>query len=260
MTENKNPLLDRVMIPGETFTLPSGAIFYNNGELSEDVTNGEITVNPMTALDEIVIKTPDLLFSGKAVEQIFKRCIPQVREPLQLLAKDVDFLLICLRKVSFGDSVEVTETHTCNNAKEHSYKLSVDYFIKKTKRIDPTTITSKYNIKLDNGQNVTLTPIKFKDYVDLMQQFDNENSTPDQIRDATIKTLCNTITSVDEIDDKKMIREWLNKIPASYIRQISDSIYETTDWGPTYEQPVICEDCGEEFTATAPLNPIAFFI
>jgi len=45
-----NPLIERAYVPGETHTLPSGGLFYKNGELSNDVKNGEITVNPMTAI------------------------------------------------------------------------------------------------------------------------------------------------------------------------------------------------------------------
>jgi len=88
-----NPLLTRVEMPGSTFQLPSRGLFYDNGELRDDVEMGEVHVHPMSAFDEILMKTPDALFSGEAVHKVFLRCIPQVLQPVELLAKDVDFLL-----------------------------------------------------------------------------------------------------------------------------------------------------------------------
>jgi len=118
-----NPLLQRIQMPGETFRLPSGGLFYEKGILSEKVVDGEIHVFPMTGIDEITLKTPDLLFSGNAVKQVFSRCIPDVLQPGKLLAKDVDFLIICLRKVSFGSEMDLTYTHFREKAKEHNYRV-----------------------------------------------------------------------------------------------------------------------------------------
>ena len=87
-----NPLLERIRIPGETFTLPSQGIFYKNGELDDDSKNGEVYIYPMVTYDEIVLKTPDKLFSGEAITEVFQRCVPQIKKPMELLAKDVDFI------------------------------------------------------------------------------------------------------------------------------------------------------------------------
>src|SRR5271170_226889 len=127
-TKPANPLLERIRMPGETFRLPSGALFYptESGILDSTVTDGEVHIHPMTALDEIALKTPDLLFSGLAVIQVFGRCIPQIKDAKRLLAKDVDFLLVALRKVSYGPEMELSYTHDCEKAKSHNYVASVD--------------------------------------------------------------------------------------------------------------------------------------
>jgi len=102
-----NPLLRVNKMPGETFRLPSRGIFYKNGELDASVANGEVVVKPMTLLDELYLKTPDMLFQGTAVEEVFKRCIPEILKPQQLFMNDVDYLVLCLRKVTFGDNFEI---------------------------------------------------------------------------------------------------------------------------------------------------------
>jgi hypothetical protein len=257
-TEQRNPLMARVRLPGETFTLPSGALFYTDGELDDSVQNGEIHVYPMTTIDEIVLKTPDMLFSGAAITEIFGRCIPTVKKPLDLLAKDVDFLLICLRKVSLGDELEMAYIHNCENAEEHSYIINISNMIQTTKRIDPTSL-NKYTFQLENEQSVTLRPARFKEYIRTMQLQDRDKLTPVELKDITLESLAGIISKVDEIEDPIMIREWLEEISPGMFREISDQIEKTTQWGPTFQSSVVCRDCEKDMPITIPANPISFF-
>lgn len=259
-TPTVNPLLDRIRMPGETFRLPSGALFYtqDGNILDSSVTDGELHVHPMTALDEIALKTPDLLFSGNAVIQVFGRCIPQVKDVTRLLAKDVDFLLVCLRKVSYGPDMELQYTHTCEKAKVHTYVASVDGFIKKTKRIDPTRVTSDFVVKLTNGQIVKMAPLSFGSFVELMQASEQDLE-PEELAARLYNSVSKLIASVDDTTDRKQIVEWLSKIPPSLMKQLTEAIEKTTEWGPDFSLQVKCKDCGKEEAIQAPLNPLAFF-
>lgn len=256
-----NPLLQRIRMPGETFTLPSGGLFYHSGELDESVKNAEIHVYPMTAIDEITIKTPDLLFSGDAVRQVFARCIPQVKNVDALLVKDVDFLLVCLRKVSYGEELTVEHKHNCKDAKNHSYIINVTDFIRKAKRIDPTKFIQEFSVTLPNGQVVLLQPLRYKDYVDIMQ-FDDKNEndmSPEQLRDIMINSMSNVIVKVDDVEDQTLIREWLAQVQPSFLRKINEKIQVTLEWGPEFTTYVKCLDCDKMSEVTAPLNPLTFF-
>lgn len=255
-----NSLIERIRMPGETFRLPSGALFYSkdSGILDSDVTDGEVHVHPMTALDEIALKTPDLLFSGQAVIQVFGRCIPQIKDVTRLLAKDVDFLLVCLRKVSYGSDMELQYTHTCEGAKSHSYVTSVDGFIKKTKRIDPSRVTSDFQINLTNGQTVKMAPLSFGSFVELMQSSEQDME-PEELANRLYNSVSKLIACVDSTTDRTMIVEWLSKIPPSLMKQLTESIERTTEWGPDFKLTIKCKDCGKEEAVQAPLNPLAFF-
>lgn len=255
-----NPLLSRIQMPGETFALPSGGVFYTHGELDDSVVNAEVRVHPMTAIDEITIKTPDMLFSGDAVRDIFSRCIPQIKNVDKLLAKDVDFLLICLRKVSYGDDMQLEHQHVCENAKMHLYDVDVGEFIRKTKKIDPTSVSRTFTIKMPNDQVVRLQPISFKQFISVMQISGNEDiQDPTKLRDIMVDSLASVIVSVDEVGDKQMIREWLAQVKPQYLRLINDHIDKTLEWGPEFTTTIKCKDCGEEVEIMAPLNPLAFF-
>lgn len=257
-----NPLLERIRMPGETFTLPSGGLFYKEGVLDPNVKGAEIHVHPMTAIDEIAMKTPDLLFSGNAVRQVFARCIPQVLNADGLLTKDVDFLLTCLRKVSYGDDMVINYTHNCEDAKEHEYVLSVTHFIQATKRIDPTTFHKDFEITFPNGQIAHIQPITYAEFVRMMQAL-NENTdadgTPEQLRDELVRSVLSVISDVDGITDTAMILEWLKGVPPQYIKMINAQVDKSAGWGTDFDVPAKCMDCGAEITISAPMNPLAFF-
>jgi len=259
----KNPLLSRIRIPGETFTLPSKGIFYTNGELDESVKNGELTITPMTALDEITIRSPDKLFSGAGITDVFNHCIPQVLKPLELYSKDIDFLLCCLRKVSYGEDLEISFKHDCENAKEHTYNISVTKLIKESKRLDPTIFKKQMELRLPNEQVIYLQPIRYQDIIELMQVtgFNPEEiPTTDDIGKQYFQILLSVISNVDEITDKTQIEEWVKSIPRLWAKQISERVDVLQNWGPNFNITIICKDCLEEVNVANQLNPISFFI
>lgn len=255
---SENPLIGRIKIPGETFRLPSGGLFYEPGVLADKVVDGEIYVFPMTAIDEIALKTPDLLFSGHAINQVFGRCIPDVLLPNKLFARDVDFLLIALRKVSFGPQMELTYKHDCNDAKNHSYIVNVDEFLRKSKRIDPNTVIRDFQLTLLNNQVVSVEPISFESYIALMQTNETDVE-PEKLAKRLIFSVSKIIKSVDNVTDNEQIQEWLSRIPPMLMKQVTNSIEKTTEWGPDFMTSMKCRDCGVEVQVQAPLNPLAFF-
>ncbi len=260
-TPSKNPLLERIVIPGETFRLPSGGLFYTNGEIDSTVRNGEIQVNALTALDEIVMKSPDKIINGKSVTDVLTKCMPQINNAGQLFAKDVDYLILCLRKVTYGDNVDVNYTHNCEGAKVHTYTTSVSTFINSAKQIDPTTINSLYTITMPNGQVVKLHPVRFDDIMNMMQanSMTMSDDSIENIQRELFKTVVSVIASVDDTTETSMIMEWASKIPTTWFSKISDAIDNSSDWGPTTEFVTKCQDCGQEVTISVPLNPLVFF-
>lgn len=262
-----NPLLTqlRARIPGETFRLPSIGIFYENGELADEVADGEVHVYPLTTLDEIVLGTPDKLLNGKAVEEVFSRCIPQVKQPMKLLSKDVDFLLSCLRLLTHGPSLVLSHQHSCENAKPHEYTVNLQQLVSSAKTIDPTSVSSKFKITLDNGQVISIHPPVFDSVVNLYQTiaFAKENQEEDQtiaFHDKLVKTYANVIDNVDGVTDRDMIVEWLKALPAGLSKQFTDNLEVVGDWGLQTTVSFECKDCGESFTLDANTNPISFFM
>jgi hypothetical protein len=266
-----NPLLESTSfrLPGETVKLPSLALFYDNTVVDDTVlVEGEVYVQPMTTYEELLMKTPELIYSGQALTQVFGKCIPQIKQPMQLLAKDVDFLLIALRKISLGSVVTITHTHTCDDAHEHNYNVDVSSFIKDTNNVDPSTVTTLFEATLDNGQSVKLKPYTMGAVLSLSQtavaQQDkleamSELELVNYMRDSILLNILPAIVSVGDVTDENHILEWLNNLPMAWIKRLNATIENTNAWGVDFTTEQVCKDCGESFTTIVPLNPLSFF-
>lgn len=280
-----NPLLQGLKLPGRVFQLPSMGLFYKNGELSPDIKNGEIHVQAMSALDEINLKNADQLFQGTAVDEVFKKCVRGIEKPGELLAKDVDAIMIFLRLVTYGGMYEFNARHQCDIPetvtledgtvlskphdiakhldvrREHSYTADVERIGTSMKTIDPTTLESAYTVKLpDYDQVVKLMPNKYSDVLAIIRDNKSKDmiSTADQ-QENLIKLLLGVIESVNGITDTKQIREWIEQIPPGVVNRIGNKIENVDDWGPNLEWQCKCKDCGETFKVDLPINPISFF-
>lgn len=267
---NVNPLLARARLPGDTFRLPSCGMFYTNGELAEDVEDGEVHVHPMAAIDEIVISSPSKLFSGDGVIEVIERCVPSILKPRELLAQDVDFLLLCLRKVSYGPTFDFEKVHEdCEAEREEgvaprkqTFQANLGKLISQTKEIDPAKVAKMYRFELDNGQIVKMQPMRFSSYVKLMQilsQDTDEALSDTEQKDMMLDQLASMILSVDEIADQEMVREWLEVITPKQVRDVNKTISKMGTWGVDTKFTVTCRDCKKKMEVELPTNPLVLF-
>lgn len=258
---SNNPLLSAIQLPGKPFTLPSNGLLYTN-EVSDAVQNGEVHARPISALSEIKLKNPDLLFTGQGFDEVCKTHIPEINDPMSLYAKDVDALMLFLRIVTYGNDFDVIAEHTCENAISHTYSVDLNEIVGKMVYLDPTTIDDDRTIKLKStGQTVKILPMRFRDIVEIMQLEVKAGDIPtqDDLENAFIKHTSKFIESVDGHDDQNMIEEWMSKIPSAAARELTTEIEKFNSWGPDFTYEAECPDCGDKFLIELPTNPISFF-
>lgn len=256
-----NPLLDRLRMPGSTFRLPSHGIFYKDGELDESVKNGEVDVFPMTAMEEIILNTPDKLLSGKGIMEVFAHCVPQIQKGQQLLSKDVDFLMVALRQVSFGNEMQITYRHDCEKALNRTYSVDLQKMIAETRTIDPTTINNEYVQTMPNGQVATLKPMTFGNVVQLLNTSAMAQGDADvtEMEAMIIDALAGVVSSVDGTSDTAMIREWVTKLPLGWKKRLEQAAQATTHWGIDFMTKQVCQDCKKPIEIQVSANPVSFF-
>jgi hypothetical protein len=103
--------------------LPTSGKWYPSGALDDDQFV-HLPVFGMTAMDEIIIKTPDALFSGEATAQVLQSCIPNIKQPWDIPTFDLDYLLIAIRIATYGESLDVSTTCPhCGESTDSSVQL-----------------------------------------------------------------------------------------------------------------------------------------
>lgn len=258
MENQTNPLLAKIKLPGRTFQLPSRGALYKNGELSSQ--EGELHVHPMSALAEISLKNPDLLFNGKALNQVFSECIPEIKKPTELYGRDIDAIMYFLRLVTYGSDFEIKVKHDCENAKNHEYVVNIEKLISEIRFLDPTVAAEEFKVTLPNDQVVIVHPVKFEHMIKLFQMnTGKEEFTTEDVKRNVVFNLVSLIESVDGITDKKLIEEWVSGITTPYQNRIAEAIEKTNNWGPTQSTKIKCKDCEQMIDIELPLNPISFF-
>ena len=117
-------LTERKRQPKIYIDLPSRGIFYDEN-IIQDSQFTEIPVFGMNTMDEIMIKTPDALFSGQATANVIKSCIPIIKNPWDLVGFDIDFILIAIRISTYGEKMEISSTCPhCGNKLDSDLNLS----------------------------------------------------------------------------------------------------------------------------------------
>ena len=265
-----NPLLSKVRLPGRVFQLPSKGIFYEAGILSEKAgKEGEIEVKAMSALSEIKLKSADLLYTGRALQEICNECIPDIIKADKLSTKDVDALFIFLRMSTYGNMFEINSVHDCEKAENHSYMIPLEEIISKPNNESLNgSVDILFSIKLENGQDVKLKPISFEDSLKIIhtsQEIDGKMRKNDldgygkALGELTLLDTLSIIKQVDQTTDIKMIKEWLDTVPKPYINAIQKQYKEAMNWGFDLKYDLTCKDCKTKYNHDLELNPISFF-
>lgn len=260
MSDTQNPLLAKIRLPGRTFQLPSRGALYNNGELDASAKEGEVHVHPMSALVEINLKNPDLLFNGKALEAVMAECVPSVKQPLELFGRDIDAILFFLRLATYGSEYRIEVQHDCEGSKKHSYAVQLEALVQSMKFLDPTMIEQKRKVTLATGQTVYTRPMKFKNIIELFHRSANKKElTAEEVKDLAVTNLLSLIERVDEVTEPKFIEEWIRGLTTPMVNRIMEATNELNDWGPDQVVTLKCKDCGGDMRVELPLNPVSFF-
>ena len=121
---SQNPLAKYFRQPAIYMKLPSLGRFWGENSLELPVT-GEIPVYPMTARDEVTLRTPDSLMNGQGVVDVIQSCCPNIKDAWHMPSVDVDAVLIGIRIASYGNEMDLDTTCPfCQSENSHALDLS----------------------------------------------------------------------------------------------------------------------------------------
>jgi hypothetical protein len=273
-----NPLARLYRHKSVYMSLPSKGNFYLSGiSLSAD---NEIGIMPMTATDEIKLKTPDALFNGEALYSLFKSCIPDIIDPREIPICDMDKLLLGIRVATSGPELTInTKCPSCNKGEEYQIDLTV--IMNSAQNIPDDNIVSTHD-----DVSVELTPLTLKSqilnqietfYQYRMQQLLNDTTLPESdkiekfsealAQAIVIKTgqvaQCIKSVTIDEIKvtDADHIFKWVENMDTNTHKKIKRKIESLSDSKIKNTIKVQCPqtECNHVYEVIVDLNPVNFF-
>lgn len=275
-----NPLKDLYRSKSVYLNLPSGGRFYNSG-LNLSIDN-ELGVMPMTAVDEIKLKSPDALFNGDALFDLFKSCVPDIALADEVPTCDVDMILMGIKVATHGEMLEVTST--CPKCEvEGEYEISLPRLMASAQPIDKENV-----IEIEGGVKVFVRPFSLRSQVKgnvqrfhqmRMQMILNDDLTDDdkaqmfdeallQASAVSVQLCADNILSVEipqdgsetvKVDSAEHIYEWVENMDSKTYEKVISRIRKLSDPRIDTDINLTCTDCQHEYKTKLELDPINFF-
>ena len=271
-----NPLQKYFRQPKLHVRLPSGGKYYPPGTLDLPE-SGEVAIYPLTAKDELLLKTPDSLMNGTATADVIKSCVPQIKNPWYMPSLDVDALIIAIRIATYGPEMTLT-VKVPNTGDEKDFTVDLNNLVE-------PLMSAKYDavIQLDK-MKITLRPLMYSEFTkDAIRSFEeqrvynllNDDTVPaeekmerfraafNRLTDLTVETVAKSIAQV-EVDDQvvsepKHILEFMQNTSKEFYTTILNHISEQRDKFAV--KPFIANTTKEEQEKGAPETfevPITF--
>ena len=242
----KNPLTAYMRKPKMYLKLPSNGEFWPEGALDMPV-NGELPVYGLTVKDELLIRTPDALFNGRATVDVIKSCVPNIIDPWSIPSIDLDAILIAIRISSYGEKMSLDVTIPGTTEKE-PFEIDLRPILD---QITENT-TWEPEVKINNDITVYIQPVNYKVMTDynilsfdssriFRTMVDNEEMSDEQrvelatvamakMADATLMQVTHGITQVNTTNgntaDPTYIAEFLQNIEKELFNSLAEAFRE----------------------------------
>lgn len=272
---NQNPLKQYFRRPAVYVRLPSNGKYYAPGVVNIPE-NGELPVYPMTAIDDITLRTPDALFNGTAMAEIMKSCIPDIIDPWAINNIDLDAILIAIRSASGDSNLEIEST--CPACKEGStYGVDLIAILSQLKSADYITELQINDLK------IKFRPLNYKEMNQasvgqfetqrafaMLEQIQDEEERNLKSKEAlhnvtelTMRLLSNAMEYVStptiQVTEKEYILDFLrncDKTAYTNIRDHLSSLRSSTEIKPL---KIKCVHCEHNYDQPFTLNTSDFF-
>jgi len=269
-----NPLQKYFRQPKVFISLPSKGLYYEPGTLLGDYSN--VPVFAMSGMDEIIMKTPDALFTGDSTATVIESCCPYIKNAKLMPGIDIDALLIAIRIATFGETMSVTQTcPNCSTENDYDIELSrlLDYF-NNLKFINTIPVSDSLTIRIRPLQYEEMNYFSienFKLQKTLYQSSEIKEEEKQQTIDKIYKDLSELqlqlfLTAIENVQvegqsvtDKTHIEEWLRNADRDTYKLVKTKLEENKEVWNIPSQPVKCINCGTENTVTVSMDQSSFF-
>lgn len=263
-----NPLQKHFRQPKIYIELPSKGRWWAEGALDLPE-NKQVAVFPMTAKDEITMRTPDALLNGQSTVDVIQSCIPAIKNAWEMPSIDLDACLVAIRIASFGEKMDIT-TKIPNTDIEKSYDLDLrslldsynekeyedviqagDFLV----QIRPMSYRTFTQVALKTFEEQRLINIVSQENMDDMKKMEIFNKSFKTLTDINLNTVFDSVVAVqykqeDPVTNRNHLKEFLQNTDTLIYNSIKKHIEKLKELYQT--KPVTVETTQEERDAGAP--------
>jgi len=273
---NNNPLKKYYRQPKQFVRLPSGYKFYPEGSIQVPE-SGDVAVYPMTAKDEMLLKTPDALLNGEATVTVIQSCIPSIKNAWAMPSIDCDAALMTIRMATYGTSMTMP-------IKVPGTSIEKELVLDLQESLN-SILSAQYNDTFFyQNMEVKTKPLTYKEFTEsAIQTFEqqriqkivddtkmNEEEkvkafqvTFKKLTELSVGMVANTIASItvdgETVTDAKQIKEFLENTDKQFFSSIMEHLEKNREVFQL--KPQIIKSSEEEIKNGAPAEytiPVAF--
>jgi hypothetical protein len=277
-----NPLQQYFRQASVYLKLPTLGRWYKNGEVSFSESQ-EIAIFGMTAIDDILISTPDAMLSGAALEKIIQNCAPDVKNVKKLMSPDLEAIFLGIKIGTTGGKYDVDRVcPKCSN--QMTFEVNCEYLMSTMTYVEDSDTVLNINNELEirikpyNLEMRRMFITKQFEEDRLLKSIDANNKELDEFQKAdilqksiekisriTFNLVSQSIESVRlikqglNVNDAANISEWLVNIPKSQADIVINAVNKLNEIGINKKVQARCEKCGHEWEDELSLDPTSFF-
>jgi T4 bacteriophage base plate protein len=275
--QNSNPLAKHFRQPAIYLKLPSGGKYWAPDTLELPI-NGEVGVMPMTAKDEILLRTPDALMNGQGVVDVIQSCVPAIKNAWAMPTIDVDAILIAIRVATYGETMEMDSVcPSCGHETRHGLNLSDVLLRVKTPNYNDVLVVEGLTIKfkplnyIQSTKN-NISAFEEQKIIQLLNNEDIDANTRKAQFDVHIQNIIKSNTSLlsgatesittedgQIVTNPEFISQFYDNTNNSIIKTVQNKLKEYADIAALPSSRVQCESCEHEYNVNVTFDYSNFF-
>lgn len=282
MNSNNNPLQKYFRQPNLYLRIPTLGRWYDQSAV-ELTPESEIPVYGLTAIDEIMLNTPDAMLNGKALEGVISHTAPNIRDVKKLLIPDLEAIFVAIKIATNQGKIDLDRT--CVSCKhENTFEINCQHLLDTMSYVDDGDSV----VNFDDNLVVHVKPYSFemrqlflqREYQEEMalkalgskdenlSEFDRARILAESVErlsritfDLVSKSIEKIVIAKENITvtDSAHISEWLVSINKSQADAVITAVDNLNKIGVQKKIKAQCVSCGHSWDEELSFDPISFF-
>lgn len=256
--------------------LPSSGKFYPEGSIDPSQ-DGQYAVYSMTAKDELMLKTPDALLTGRSTVEVIQSCVPSIKDAWQIPSIDLDAILVGIRIATYGETMDIdTECPKCKE--EQRYGFDLTKYLEELAQFSytenfavgelifhlrPFTYKEATRRALSRIEQEKIFSIINDDKMDDEEKIERFGVSFVKLSNLTVDMIAEAISQIDtpqgSESDKDKIRDFMLNTPKDIFEAVNEELLKMKESLDLKVKGAKCDKCEHVFDIAVAMDQANFF-